>query len=311
MQMEMPKECILCNSPIKSEYRENHTFRCSCEKCGDYSFALTFWLSHRGGFDRQHELSGVSRLRNEYGYEELLLEETYYEEFLKTGDPFIKIPTLVSEKINSFLEYMRFKSKSFGKYIGINHLNDYPLFFEDSHECVGYYLNHLIAEGYLMHRNDEGNVKNVILTVKAWDYLSEKNINSKQCFVAMSFDNAPELIQLFDEGIFTAVKRAGYVPFRVDKKDYDSTTTIDNRIISEINRSRFMVADFTYNKQNVYYEAGYARGLGIYLIYSCNKNFIDEVHFDIRNFPHITWEASKLSEFQDQLYFAIAANMNR
>ncbi len=47
----------------------------------------------------------------------------------------------------------------------------------------------------------------------------------------------------------------------------------------------------------VYYEAGFAQGLGIPVIWTVKADHIDHVHFDTRQFNHITWtDAADLRE---------------
>lgn len=47
----------------------------------------------------------------------------------------------------------------------------------------------------------------------------------------------------------------------------------------------------------VYYEAGFAQGLGIAVIWMVRQDHIDNVHFDTRQFNHITWpDAADLRE---------------
>lgn len=70
---------------------------------------------------------------------------------------------------------------------------------------------------------------------------------------------------------------------------------IDDEIIAEIRRSRFVVADFTHDKEkgvrgSVFYEAGFASGLGLEVIYSCRKGLEGELSFDTRQYHHILWE---------------------
>ena len=49
----------------------------------------------------------------------------------------------------------------------------------------------------------------------------------------------------------------------------------------------------------VYYEAGFAQGLGLPVIWTCRKDMIDYVHFDTRHCAHIDWEAP--DELKDKL----------
>ena len=119
-----------------------------------------------------------------------------------------------------------------------------------------------------------------------------ENPDSSQCFVAMWFDAS--MNDVYEKGFRTAIEAAGYTPLRIDRKP-DLIDRIDDAIIVEIRRSRFIVADFTHDEEKgarggVYYEAGFARGLGLPVIFTCRKDMIDKVHFDTRQFNHILWE---------------------
>jgi nucleoside 2-deoxyribosyltransferase len=71
---------------------------------------------------------------------------------------------------------------------------------------------------------------------------------------------------------------------------------VDDEIIAEIRRSRFLVADFTCEPEKVrggvYFEAGFARGLDIPIIWTCKDTSKKDLHFDTRQYPHILWEDS-------------------
>ena len=117
----------------------------------------------------------------------------------------------------------------------------------------------------------------------------ETNPDSSQCFVAMWFDDS--MNEVYRNGIEPAIKAAGFSPFRIDREDF--VGKIDDKIIVEIRRSRFIVADFTHGdsgaRGGVYYEAGFAEGHGLDVIFTCRNGMIDEVHFDTRQFNHIVW----------------------
>ncbi len=116
------------------------------------------------------------------------------------------------------------------------------------------------------------------------------NPDSSQSFVAMWFGE--QMNNVYEEGIERAIKNTGYKPMRIDKKP--NVNKIDDEIIAEIRRSRFLIADFTHGQDGarggVYYEAGFAHGLGIPVIFSCRKDIIDKLHFDTRQYYHIVWE---------------------
>jgi hypothetical protein len=107
-----------------------------------------------------------------------------------------------------------------------------------------------------------------------------------QGFVAMWFD--PTLEAAWTNGFDPAIRKAGYRPFRVDKKDYVGGIT--DQIIAEIRRSRFIVVDYTEQVGGVYFEAGFALGLGLTVIPTCRQDQISELHFDIRHLNTLPWQ---------------------
>ena len=119
--------------------------------------------------------------------------------------------------------------------------------------------------------------------------------------------------ELFDLGADLCVpdtgKDLGYEPLRIDRKEH--INKIDDEIIAEIRRSRFLVADFTQGESGarggVYYEAGFAHGLNIPVIFTCQENAIGKVHFDTRQYNHITWKTPE--ELQARLAQRISATI--
>lgn len=132
---------------------------------------------------------------------------------------------------------------------------------------------------------------------------------SNQVFVAMWFSD--EMSDLWQNGIEPGVREAGYSAFRIDGKEHNNK--IDDEIIAEIRRSKFLVADFTSERDKprggVYYEAGFAQGLGLPVIWTCRANLIDQVHFDTRQFNHIVWDTAE--ELRDKLTNRIRATIGQ
>ena len=81
------------------------------------------------------------------------------------------------------------------------------------------------------------------------------------------------------------------------------------RLLQEIRRTRFIVADFTQGEAGthggVYYEAGFAHGLAIPVIFTCQKDSFDEIHFDTRQYNYIVWNDPE--ELRKNLASRIAA----
>ena len=112
---------------------------------------------------------------------------------------------------------------------------------------------------------------------------------SRQAFVAMWFDAS--MNEIYEKGIHQGIQASGYDP-KVINRD-PSVDKIDDAIIAEIRRSKFIVADFTQGEDGprggVCFEAGFAMGLGIPVIFTCRHDMTDNLHFDTRQYNHIVW----------------------
>lgn len=136
-------------------------------------------------------------------------------------------------------------------------------------------------------------VGTVYVTVEGHNHLEELEKSapdSSKAFVAMWFDKSMSII--WEQGLKPGIIEPGYQPVRVDEIEHEDR--IDDLIIAEIRRSKFIVADFTHGKEGarggVYYEAGFAHGLNIPAFFTCKKNLIDKLHFDIRQYSTVLWE---------------------
>ena len=161
-------------------------------------------------------------------------------------------------------------------------------------------LRYLVDQGFIEKKYEDlpfiyyGVTSEGIMAV---ENIGEPYHDSRQVFVAMWFDG--ELEDVYERGFEPAIVGAGYSPYRIDKDNFSEK--IDDKIISEILRSRFIVADFSKGKDgargSVYYEAGFAHGLGREVIFTCREKDIEDVHFDTRQYPHIVWrDADHLRE---------------
>lgn len=137
-----------------------------------------------------------------------------------------------------------------------------------------------------------GHVHGIVVAVAGYNRIAEAetNVDSAQAFVAMWFD--PQMDEAYEQGIKLAIKDAGYKPQRIDHKP--DVNKIDDEIIAEIRKSRFIVADFTQGddgaRGGVYFEAGFALGLDLRVIYTCRRDMVDKLAFDTRQYNHILWD---------------------
>jgi len=224
------------------------------------------------------------------------------------------------EKQIKLLQNIERMTKYPGKPVQIDPEFDIPLAWASAQEEFMHYINSLIDRGFLrnlgksglpFHQNEFGEpiyerptAFSVAITADGWDYLEqhERHIEDRtQAFVAMSF--ADDLKSIWQGPIFNAITKAGYKPYRVDAEPHSDR--IDVKIMAEIKNSRFVVADVTEHKLGVYFEAGYALGLGLPVIWCVRKDHLEKAHFDTRQYNHITWET--LEDLEDQLFNFICA----
>jgi len=175
---------------------------------------------------------------------------------------------------------------------------------------ANYYIISLADKGYLkmtLKNKAIGNIAdNIQLTLDGLQYLidSEDQIGSKTCFVAMSFTKNEGTNQLRDT-IKKAVTDCGYEPILIDEVHYSSEVTINDAMIANIKKCKFLIADFTENKHGVYFEAGYALGRKKPVIYTCHSNDFKNSHFDTNHYPHIVY--SNMEELNEKLANKIMA----
>jgi hypothetical protein len=152
----------------------------------------------------------------------------------------------------------------------------------------------------LISVNTDARGSTLSLTPKGWERVDELQRHSPQgtaAFVAMWFDEKHR--PAFDDGIGPALDACGYQgPYRVDQKEHearygskDYNDKIDDRIIAEIRRASLVIVDITGGRKTVYFEAGFALGLGTPVIWTSKEDtFADDVCFDTQQFGHIQWK---------------------
>lgn len=130
------------------------------------------------------------------------------------------------------------------------------------------------------------------LTPKGWDKLNEnyQPTNNKDVFIAMAFKDKNNNIvdPQIRESIKRACKKLKWNPIIVDETQHNDG--IVDKILYHIQNSRFVIADFTHHKSGVYYEAGYAKALGLNVIHTVLKSDSKDVHFDLQHVNFIRWE---------------------
>jgi len=125
--------------------------------------------------------------------------------------------------------------------------------------------------------------------------------------------SASDVDKLFDEAIAPATHECGLQAKRVDLTE--GRETINERILQLIDGSNLVIADLTYERQNCYFEAGYAQGKGIPVIYMARKDHDPRrpdrkvndprVHFDLDAHKITYWSEDDLKSARSELTLRI------
>jgi hypothetical protein len=296
-----PDDCPICGSKSCEGYPAGRDLAgFNCKVCG--SFTITGTKLHLLRADdhkgNRFKLSGMTRLASERGHP-LRLGTDNTEELIKTAPA----PRTPMEAMDRLLLVIHDSMVSLTGGVILEN-SDYPLVFARNLAEFSDLLRLMESVGWISTQR-EANWQ-CSLTLLGWQRISElRRVGrvSDQAFVAMWFN--PEMTEAWTEGIQPGLHEAGYRAIRVDRVEYNEK--IDDRIIAEIRRSGLVVADFTGDRGGVYYEAGFAQGLGLPVIFTVRKDEISRVHFDTRQYNHITWETP--GELRERLRDRVLATL--
>jgi len=114
-------------------------------------------------------------------------------------------------------------------------------------------------------------------------------ISKGSAFVAMAIDpTIPSLDDILD-AIKTACNECEIVAKRIDEDQ--SNDRITDRIVESIRSAEFVIADLTLARPNVFFEAGFAHGLGKTPIYIARHG--TKAEFDIKDYPIIFFQSMR------------------
>lgn len=287
------QKCPVCKGALKGMTRGQADFdHYKCPRCGPFSITRTAEASIRNE-PPDPKLSAWLRQQSEAGtpHQELSFEAL---KLIRNSLP----SYTPHQKQLILLQNIERNTKYPGTHTRLDP-DDYPLAWADSHVELNFYIQALHERGLLRVGGQD-----LTITAKGWDFLdqhSRDSVISNQAFVAMSF--APKLRGVWEKAIKPAVEQAGFTPLRIDAKPHSDR--IDVKIMAEIKASHFVIADVTGHRPGVYFEAGYALGLGIPVIWSVRTDDLDKAHFDTRQYSHLVWETE--DDLQATLYDWICA----
>lgn len=247
-----------------------------------------------------------------------------YEDNLQQLFSLVNVPKTLLDKIDNTLAYFVNKTKHFGEKLNVNGEILYrELFCVDKQELSSIFET---LKGYLSFNGlpHSDNTFQVWVEMEGLKYYEEKlrqKQRNNQGFVAMWFNDKaepenhkPDMSNVYAKAIKPAIENEDrFNSIKIDCVEY--CNDINDEMIAQIRKSKFMVADLTGYRGGVYYEAGFAEGLGLPVIYTCHKKWlegvpeknIEKVHFDINHKNIIIWEEDKLEDFKIKLINRINA----
>jgi hypothetical protein len=235
----------------------------TCPRCGTYDSTMEFVQDSASAIPNSLRpyLSAATRAASEQG-QKIELTTKNWRDLAEQNER-----ATVTARVDKLLRAIAKKSRTPGTGVLLTFEHDFPLAgASNSRELVAY-LQYVYAKRFIFPLADENATGGgeFTLTVDGWQAIEPRpNIGGEpgRCFVAMSFD--PALDDAYAMGIKPAIEE-DLKQKAVCMKEIATNEGITDRILSEIRLAEFVVADFTGQRGGVYFEAGFARGLG-YLV---------------------------------------------
>ncbi len=282
-----PREsCLICSEdPVKESdvFHDPYSFSYICDRCGH------LYLTEEAAV-KIYKLEPADKIKLGIG----LRNKFENRDRIKYTKPFnaMEIELLVNRsgtldpmtKIDQTLINLHKKTEYVGQVITIDKGKDYFYYHCRNPSEVAPLLDVLVGEGYIHVLSTQFPEEGLLLNAKGYRRLSEieKVGVTNNCFVAMWFD--PEMDKIYDQAIKPAiefVEDGGTEPkYRaILIKNEEHINDINDEIIAQIRRSRFMVCDLTGYRGGVYFEAGFGYGLGVDVIYTCREDWSKKEKF--------------------------------
>jgi len=249
----MAVTCLFCNQDVTNDgdFRSSRTLY-MCKRCGFVQLTEEAADDFAGARFTEKDKSAISiTLRNEWersGQKESNRKLTLSD--LKNMASQYR-PLDPIDKMDNALVTFEKKSNYVGAIIQIDLRNDYPLYHCNGFDELRSICKLLSREDFILGPNALAPESNAFITAKGYQRLREIKTpgrDSKQCFVAMWF--TPEMNDVFKKAIKPAIefKEEGSDTPRFEAVKIDNVehvNDINDEIIAQIRRSRFIVCDLT------------------------------------------------------------------
>jgi hypothetical protein len=294
--------CWICGGEFADPWtRSGDVISVDCTTCGIYAISGSLLASNFPLPDlERYRMSFWCKRRQLEGREPpLLSEHTIAPIVAQLPNP----PT--HQKPDLLLVSLTLRSPVPGQYIKIDEWRERSLACARDQGELNFFLGCLLERQYIALCPP--GIEGISITGHGWErvaQLADQPETSKTAFVAMKFND--EMLALWPTVFAPAIKRAGFEPRLANDPQHNEQ--IDARIVAELKQCRFVIADVTFAPTGVYFEAGYALGMGRPVIWTCRSDRkAQDMHFDTRQYNHILWENS--ADLSEQLYYRIVATI--
>lgn len=308
-------ECPICRDRARDKGNtSNGGHAYDCEVCGQFVLSGTLEVTLRESLDacpdNRAVLSHAVRQMQREDHAPQLTTYSVEDIFRNTSLP------KFAEQVDRMVVRIGDLTKRPGRTLALSS-EDQALVGAESPRGLGMVIDHLVSEGLIADHEgglDEGYCGAVTrLTPKGWaryEDLKRGSAMSRTAFMAMQFGDAT-LDKVVDTCFRPAVAATGFELRKLD--DGQPAGLIDQEMEVRIRLARFVVVDLSHGNRGAYWEAGFARGLGKPVIYTCEaKSFHDpklRPHFDTNHHVTVVWDASDLHSAAKRLKAIIRATL--
>lgn len=315
-------QCPVCLTDGVTEYSDGRDVaRVACHRCGEFEISGTARALLQSKFSEgvhrralmSHRLRRMSVLKRPVVTSDSLDSFWTIDRLPPPQEQSDDLILLIGDHQLAPEEPIRLAFQYVSAWIGASLLGD-------KFKTLNWHIRHLSKFGLLeaIHTNydaaeySQANPVGMFqLTMAGWDRyaaLKKVQINSKVAFMAMKFGDA-ELDNIVATCFSPAVESTGFHLRRLI--DGQGAGLIDDQLRSSILQSRFVLADLSHANNGAYWEAGFAEGLGLPVIYTCSKKKWAEerTHFDTNHMNTIIWDANDLGAAALKLKATIRATL--
>jgi hypothetical protein len=320
----MSERCLVCSRECgfkRGAQIDLFFYEWECEACGTFRANTAFDMAKVLGSDVNQlrlQISRHLRLRNQTNRQDEAPSLSHY-----FPDGYKLLPRFeqdVPATLDALLNLVAEETKAFGETVDLlsKDWQWVAMLCLTNTKGLKAYLDELDSQALAVRvtrqvrdssTNQIVNRPNVLLTMKGWERVRELRKTSptlsNRVFCAFPNRNTnsdeDRIISQQSTDLFAAIQVPvqPLIPYRVEA-DHQATQ-INDAIVAGLRGARFVIADLSHHRPNVYYEAGFAQGLGTPVVFICRSDLRDKTHFDVASHRILEWSPETLPAFAQEL----------